>query len=173
MRIWPGHPYPLGATWDGAGVNFAIYAENATKVELCLFDSADSEKESHRITAQGIHRQGLACLPARRACRPALRLSVPRAVRSVEGASLQSQQGRARSLCQADRPRRRAGPTSFLAIALTIRKPTSRSTTATVPRTLRWRRSSIRRSPGATIGRRARPGTRRSSTSCTSRDSRS
>jgi isoamylase len=49
MRIWPGHPYPLGATWDGAGVNFAIYAENATKVELCLFDTPDSEKESHRI----------------------------------------------------------------------------------------------------------------------------
>ena len=50
MRIWPGHPYPLGATWDGAGVNFAIYSENATKVELCLFDSADAEKEAHRIT---------------------------------------------------------------------------------------------------------------------------
>ncbi len=50
MRMWPGHPYPLGATWDGAGVNFAIYAENATKVELCLFDSPDSEKESHRLT---------------------------------------------------------------------------------------------------------------------------
>ncbi len=49
MRIWPGHPYPLGATWDGAGVNFAIYAENATKVELCLFDSADAQKEAHTI----------------------------------------------------------------------------------------------------------------------------
>ena len=50
MRLWPGHPYPLGATWDGAGVNFAIYAENATKVELCLFDTADAENEAHRIT---------------------------------------------------------------------------------------------------------------------------
>jgi len=39
MRIWPGRPYPLGATWDGAGVNFAIFSEHATKVELCLFDS--------------------------------------------------------------------------------------------------------------------------------------
>jgi ATP-dependent DNA ligase len=38
MRIWPGRPYPLGATWDGAGVNFALFSENATKVELCLFD---------------------------------------------------------------------------------------------------------------------------------------
>ena len=48
-RVWPGNPYPLGATWDGRGVNFALYAENATKVELCLFDSADAEKESERI----------------------------------------------------------------------------------------------------------------------------
>src|SRR5687768_4415666 len=39
MRIWPGRPYPQGATWDGAGVNFALFSERATKVELCLFDS--------------------------------------------------------------------------------------------------------------------------------------
>jgi len=36
-RVWTGTPYPLGATWDGAGVNFAIFSENATGVELCLF----------------------------------------------------------------------------------------------------------------------------------------
>ncbi|MBA2375845.1 MAG: glycogen debranching enzyme GlgX, partial [Rubrobacter sp.] len=36
--VWPGEPYPLGATWDGEGVNFAIFSENAEKVELCLFD---------------------------------------------------------------------------------------------------------------------------------------
>ena len=36
-RVWPGKPYPLGATWDGSGVNFALYSENATMVELCLF----------------------------------------------------------------------------------------------------------------------------------------
>jgi isoamylase len=35
--VWPGTPYPLGATWDGEGTNFAIYSENATEVELCLF----------------------------------------------------------------------------------------------------------------------------------------
>jgi glycogen operon protein len=40
-RLLPGLPYPLGATWDGAGVNFALYSEHATKVELCLFDAAD------------------------------------------------------------------------------------------------------------------------------------
>ena len=36
--IWPGAPHPLGATWDGHGVNFAIFSEHAGKVELCLFD---------------------------------------------------------------------------------------------------------------------------------------
>src|SRR6516162_6956598 len=49
MRVWPGNPYPLGATWDGAGVNFALFAENATKVELCLFDAPDATHEAHRI----------------------------------------------------------------------------------------------------------------------------
>jgi glycogen operon protein len=44
-----GKPAPLGATWDGVGTNFAIFSENATKVELCLFDSADSKQESQRI----------------------------------------------------------------------------------------------------------------------------
>ena len=42
MRIWPGRPYPLGATWDGEGVNFALFSENATAVELCLFDGPDA-----------------------------------------------------------------------------------------------------------------------------------
>lgn len=36
--LWPGRPYPLGATWDGKGVNFALFSEHAEKVELCLFD---------------------------------------------------------------------------------------------------------------------------------------
>ena len=49
MRIFPGKPYPLGATWDGRGVNFALFSENASKVELCLFDSVDSTQESHSI----------------------------------------------------------------------------------------------------------------------------
>jgi len=49
MRIWPGQPYPLGATWDGQGVNFALFSENATKVELCLFEKVRSREESERI----------------------------------------------------------------------------------------------------------------------------
>jgi isoamylase len=47
-RISEGQPFPLGATWDGKGVNFALFSANATKVELCLFDEK-GEKELERI----------------------------------------------------------------------------------------------------------------------------
>ncbi len=50
MRVWPGSPYPLGATWDGIGVNFAVFSEHATRVELCLFDSAESVSETLTIS---------------------------------------------------------------------------------------------------------------------------
>ncbi|HEV8657004.1 MAG TPA: glycogen debranching protein GlgX [Thermoanaerobaculia bacterium] len=43
MKIWPGHPYPLGATWDGVGTNFSVFSEVATRVELCLFDDAGKQ----------------------------------------------------------------------------------------------------------------------------------
>ena len=43
--ILPGLPFPQGATWDGTGVNFAIHSENATRVELCLFEEPDSPQE--------------------------------------------------------------------------------------------------------------------------------
>jgi glycogen operon protein len=49
MRVWPGQPYPLGATWDGEGVNFALFSENATAVDLCLFDHNDDARERERI----------------------------------------------------------------------------------------------------------------------------
>src|ERR687895_2869589 len=49
MRVWPGAPYPLGATWDGVGVNFALFSEHATRVELCLFDSPEADVESLTI----------------------------------------------------------------------------------------------------------------------------
>ncbi|HEX9757558.1 MAG TPA: glycogen debranching protein GlgX [Nitrospiria bacterium] len=49
MRTIPGNPYPLGATWDGRGVNFALFSENATQVELCIFNSIEDKKEAHRI----------------------------------------------------------------------------------------------------------------------------
>ncbi|MCL6750199.1 glycogen debranching protein GlgX [Nostoc sp. CCCryo 231-06] len=43
IAVWPGNVYPLGATWDGKGTNFALFSENATGVELCLFDADNHE----------------------------------------------------------------------------------------------------------------------------------
>lgn len=45
ITTYPGSPYPLGATWNNEGVNFALFADNATRVDLCLFDSVTDTKE--------------------------------------------------------------------------------------------------------------------------------
>jgi isoamylase len=63
MKIWPGKPYPLGATWDGAGVNFSLFSENATKVELCLFDGANSKRETRIPITQQTHQVWHTYLP--------------------------------------------------------------------------------------------------------------
>jgi glycogen operon protein len=52
VRTRPGRPYPLGATWDGAGVNFALFSEHATGVELCLFHPGDPSRELHRLAVR-------------------------------------------------------------------------------------------------------------------------
>jgi len=49
VRTFLGYPYPLGATWMGNGVNFAIFSEHATGVELCLFDNIEDTEENIRI----------------------------------------------------------------------------------------------------------------------------
>jgi glycogen operon protein len=46
FRVWLGEPYPLGASWDGEGVNFALFTEHADKVELCLFGEQDEQVQS-------------------------------------------------------------------------------------------------------------------------------
>ena len=48
-RVWPGQPYPLGAHWDGRGVNFALFSLHAEKVELCLFDGAGSRQTARVV----------------------------------------------------------------------------------------------------------------------------
>jgi pullulanase/glycogen debranching enzyme len=45
IATYPGNPYPLGAYYDGHGINFALYSEFATKVHLCLFRQVDDEKQ--------------------------------------------------------------------------------------------------------------------------------
>ncbi len=47
VRIWRGRPYPLGATWDGLGTNFALYTEHGEAVELCLFHHPDDPEPAH------------------------------------------------------------------------------------------------------------------------------
>ena len=82
MQIWPGTAYPLGATYDGSGTNFALFSEVADRVELCLFDE-DGDRDPGRAARGG--RPGLARLPARRRARPALRLPGVRPVRPEHG----------------------------------------------------------------------------------------
>src|SRR5687768_11072582 len=79
MKIWPGVPYPLGATWDGSGVNFSMFSDNATGVELCLFDEHDSNTEVARIPmAERTHQIWHAYLPGvRPGCRYGYRVNGP------------------------------------------------------------------------------------------------
>src|SRR5918994_7443868 len=52
LRVWRGNPYPLGATWDGSGVNFAIFSEHAAAVDLCLFDPDGGNEQRVRLVEQ-------------------------------------------------------------------------------------------------------------------------
>ncbi len=47
--VWPGKPYPQGATFDGAGVNFAVFSSVATRIEVCLYDPREPAKEIDRF----------------------------------------------------------------------------------------------------------------------------
>ncbi len=52
LRVWRGNSYPLGATWDGSGVNFAIFSENAEQVDLCLFSADGGDEQRVRLNEQ-------------------------------------------------------------------------------------------------------------------------
>ena len=65
-EVWPGRPFPLGATWDGEGTNFSLFSEHAERVELCLFDD-DGRRDVRRDDRA--HGAQLALLPARRRAR--------------------------------------------------------------------------------------------------------
>ena len=107
MEGLAGPPYPLGATWDGEGVNFAIFSAHAEKIELCLFDRSGAHEEARIVLPEYTDEVWHAYLPDARP-EPALRLSGLRPLRSVERASVQSEQA-------ADRPLRQgpAGPASL------------------------------------------------------------
>ena len=67
MEVWPGAPFPLGATWDGEGTNFSIFSEHAERVELCLFD-AERRGDVRRADRADRRSTGTATC---RACTPA------------------------------------------------------------------------------------------------------
>jgi isoamylase len=54
MQVWPGNAYPLGAIWDGAGTNFALFSEVAEQVELCLFDDHGAETRIPLVEVDGL-----------------------------------------------------------------------------------------------------------------------
>ena len=58
MTAWPGHPFPLGPAWDGEGTNFALFSENAERVELCLFDEGDHETRVELTDRTAYHWHG-------------------------------------------------------------------------------------------------------------------
>ena len=80
--MWPGAPYPLGASYDGGGTNFAIFSEVAERVELCLFDDDGNETRVDLPERDGPR---LARLPAPDRARAALRLPRARPVRPGRG----------------------------------------------------------------------------------------
>jgi isoamylase len=54
-EVWPGRPFPLGPVWDGEGTNFAIFSENAERIELCLFDAEDREERIEVVDVTAYH----------------------------------------------------------------------------------------------------------------------
>ena len=61
--VWPGRPYPLGASWDGKGVNFALFSANAERVELCLFDRPDKPEVARIILPENTNQVWHGYLP--------------------------------------------------------------------------------------------------------------
>ena len=165
MRVWPGSPYPLGATWDGVGVNFALFSEHATRVELCLFDSPDADSESLTIPlTEHTDMVWHGYLPD---VRPG-QLYGYRVHGPYEPHNGHRFNPHKVVLDPYARVVARAPAVERIAVRLPRpARTTRRSTIATAPRTRRSPPSSTAPSRGATIARCARRGTRRSSTSCT------
>ena len=66
IKVWPGQPHPLGATWDGNGVNFALFSAHAEKVELCLFDRSGQHEEARIVVPEYTDEVWHCYLPAAR-----------------------------------------------------------------------------------------------------------
>ena len=130
ITVWPGQPYPLGATWDGAGVNFALFSEHAERVELCLFDGGP--RFEHRITMpERTDHVWHGYLPeARPGQLYGYRVHGPYA--PAQGHRFNPQQAAARSVREGDRRRRSSGATRMFGYRIgEPTRRTCRSTSAT------------------------------------------
>ena len=108
MEIWPGEPFPLGATFDGSGCNFSLFSEVAERVELCLFDEDGTET---RVDAARGHRLRAPRLPAR-ASSPASATASGCTARGPreQGSRCNPEQAADRPLRQGRRGRASSGP---------------------------------------------------------------
>src|SRR5699024_8015978 len=111
MQIWTGQSYPLGATFDGSGTNFALFSDVSERVELCLTDEDCPERrvEITEVDAYGWHLY-----------LPAVRLPGARPVRSGSRAPLRPLEAAAGPLREGDR---RDGEQSPVAVQLRLRGP--------------------------------------------------
>jgi glycogen operon protein len=140
-EIWPGEPFPLGATYDGTGTNFSLFSEVATRVELCLFD--DGRRERASICRKSRRSAGTAIFPE---CSPG---SATASASTAVGA-------RAGHWCNPNKllldPYAKAIDGEWTwnesMFPYHFDNPTDRRTISTAPRTCRSRWSSIRRSTG-------------------------
>ena len=121
MQVWPGTAYPLGATYDGRGTNFALFSEVAERVELCLFEIgprggfSETRVELTEVDAHVWHCYLPQVGPGQRY---GYRVHGP--VRAGARAALQPEQAAARPVRQGDHPRDRLGP---VAVRLHLRRP--------------------------------------------------
>ncbi len=145
-RTWLGRPYPLGATFDGAGTNFSLFCEVAEGVELCLFDADGAETRVELPEVDGFCWHGY--LPdVGPGQRYGYRVHGP--WDPAPGPSVQLRQAVARSVRQGDRRRHRLGRSL-------LRPPLRRSATTRCNRTdsaphVPRRSCTTRTSTGATI----------------------
>ena len=151
-EIWPGKAYPLGATFDGAGTNFALFCEVAERVELCLFDDDGTETADRRCPRSTASSGTATCPTSARASATATGCTARTTRRAGCGATRPS-------CCSTRTPRRSTGTSTGTSrcSATTSATRTRRNDDDSARRTCPSRSSSTRSSTGATTGRRARP----------------
>ena len=131
MQVWPGQAYPLGATYDGAGTNFAVFSEAADRIELCLLHDDGSETAVELRETDAFVRH--AYLPGRDAG-TAVRLPCARSVRARARAAVQLGEAAARSVREGDQ--RRGSTGARRCTATTSASPDERNDLDSAPHTM-------------------------------------